>query len=203
MSNYPPPAGGFGAYPAGPPAPPPQPPKKAGSGSTVAIILVSVVGGLVVILGVLAVLAFYGVRKYIANAKQAEARSSIRMMSAEAQAAYEARLDADGDDRDPGRHLCPSASTPVPADVRQIAGMKYQSSPLEWTDDPGFSCLGFAQSGPQYYQYDYESTPAGFTAIARGDLDGDGVLSTFEIEGQLEGSDLVVAPTLKETDPSE
>src|SRR5258707_9256293 len=42
----------------------------------------------VAIVGVLAALAIYGVRKYIANAKTAEARNSLGQMSKDASAAY-------------------------------------------------------------------------------------------------------------------
>jgi hypothetical protein len=42
-----------------------------------------------------------------------------------------------------------------------------------------------------------------FVARARGDIDGDGVMSTFELRGQLIGDRLHVAPTIQETDPEE
>ena len=43
----------------------------------------------VAIVGILAVLAIYGVRKYLANAKTAEARNSIGQMAKDAAAAFE------------------------------------------------------------------------------------------------------------------
>lgn len=49
---------------------------------------------------------------------------------------------------------------------------------------------------PQYFQYDYEATPTSFVARAHGDLDGDGVFSTFEVTGHLVGDRLVVSPRL-------
>jgi type IV pilus assembly protein PilA len=154
----------------------------------VAIVAVPTVGG------VLAVLAIYGVRKYIAASKTIEARNTLTMLAKDATAAYE----RDG-------KLCPSASSPIPSAVPRAA--KYQSSPSDWDADKalnaGFACLRFQMDSPQYYQYDYKSTPAGFTVTAHGDLDGDGVASTFEIEGRVSGGTVQVSPMIRETNPQE
>jgi hypothetical protein len=56
---------------------------------------------------------------------------------------------------------------------------------------------------PQYYQYNYTNTGSGFTAAARGDLDGDGILSTFETKGRVEYDRLTIAPSIEETNPDE
>jgi hypothetical protein len=58
-------------------------------------------------------------------------------------------------------------------------------------------------SQPQYYQYDYKATATGFTVTAHGDLNGDGIVSTFEVEGKLSGGMVTVAPMIKETMPEE
>jgi type IV pilus assembly protein PilA len=172
---------------------PPPPPKKS-SFPVWLIVLLLAVPALVAVVGILAVLAIYGTRKYIANAKTAEARSTIGQLSKDAVAAYE----RDG-------KLCPSASSPIPATVPHAA--KYQSTPSEWDVDKaknaGFACLRFSMDQPQYYQYDYKSTPSGFTVTAHGDLDGDGTESSFELEARLTGGTLVVAPTILERDPQE
>ena len=59
----------------------------------------------------------------------------------------------------------------------------------------GFGCLNFSVAEPQYYQFDYQCSAANaaaaaavgttFQAIANGDLDGDGDLSRFVINGNI------------------
>ena len=72
-----------------------------------------------------------------------------------------------------------------------------------WKDAPGFSCLGFEVPSPQYYQYNYTNSGTGFVGTARGDLNGDGVTSTFEIMGRVQAGALFVSPNILETNPDE
>jgi len=171
----------------------------------------------VVIIGILSVLAAYGVRKYIANAKTAEARNALGRIGGSAIIAYERESMAGAilmqqTSTPITRALCLSASQSVPASKASIAGAKYQSSPNEWSVDPvasGFACLHFTMDAPQYYMYNYAavgSTNPGdsFTAMANGDLNGDGVLSTFTLSGKINASYAVnVAPNIAETSPEE
>ena len=152
--------------------------------------------------GVLAVLAISGVRKYIANAKSAEARNSVGVIGRDAVAAYEAGAP---------RRLCPSASRSVPDSVLKVSGKKYLSTPGEWeidkTANAGFACLKFSMTSPQYYSYSYRAKGAsapgdGFEAIANGDLAGNGVISHFKLTGQIgAGGTLDLAPRLIEETP--
>lgn len=183
-------------------APPPPPAPKRSSAATILLVVGLVVGIGIIGVGVFATLAIYGARKYLARAKEAEARVTLATMAKSAVTAFEGNPGASEGARSRGR-ICPSAASPVPASIGAIAGRKYQSSASEWSSDPGFGCLGFSLSAPQYYQYDYRSTPGSFVALAHGDLDGDGDLSRFELEGHLDGGDLVVAPAVKATDPDE
>jgi type II secretory pathway pseudopilin PulG len=58
----------------------------------------------------------------------------------------------------------------------------------EWMQ-PGWQALAFSIADPHRYAYEYVSSGSGtnamFTARALGDLDGDGVYSTFERAGAL------------------
>jgi type IV pilus assembly protein PilA len=170
------------------------------------------------IVGVLAVLATYGVNKYLANAKSAEARNSIGVIAAGAAAQYEkesmgANVLGAQQTAAISRQLCLSASVSVPASAAAIQGRKYQSSTAEWDADKvgnsGFSCLKFRLDEPQYFMYSY--TVAGsalpgssFTAAAQGDLNGDGVLSLFTITGSINSSyTLNIAPNILEVRPEE
>jgi len=195
--------------------PPPgyYPPPPRSSSNTWWIVLLVVLGSVVLIGGILAVLAIAGVRKYLAAAKSAEARSSLSEIAMDASSAYER------EDLDPTtlalvtNRICPSASVPVPASDSMVSGMKYQAAPGEWDADgttAGFGCLKFEMYSPQYYQYNYQATGKGsrvgdsWTATARGDMDGDGTFSTFSIGGHvLSKGVLVNDPTVKESDPTE
>jgi type IV pilus assembly protein PilA len=154
----------------------------------------------VAIIGVLAVLAVYGVRKYIAHTKTAEARNALGRMSQAAVFVYENERMAGvvlpgGQSATMSRMLCPSASKTVPQSVGLVQGQKYQSTVADWNADVatngGFSCLHFTIDQPQYYMYSYALTGSGgspgdsFTGTANGDLNGDGILSTFTLTGQI------------------
>ncbi|MBN2193953.1 MAG: prepilin-type N-terminal cleavage/methylation domain-containing protein [Polyangiaceae bacterium] len=177
----------------------------------------------VAIIGVLAALAIYGVRQYLFNAKTAEAKEGLGRMSKDAAAAFNSEgmpgaVVALTKTATRSARICMGTTTVIPTS-NQIAGKKYQSSPTDWTTvgdkDTGFQCLGFMMNDPQYYQYGYTSTcatvsacgaaDAAFTTLARGDLDGDATLSTFNMLGQIQAAtsgELVctVAPNFLETD---
>jgi type IV pilus assembly protein PilA len=170
----------------------------------------------VAIVGVLAALAIYGVRKYVLNAKTTEARNTLGQIIKDASTAYSR------DGMDPSvlplgsttgvvNILCVSSSA-IPSAVTMVKGQKYLSKPSEW-DDSGWRCLRFSMQDPQYFQYQYTATgsrnAAGnqFIATARGDLDGDGSTSKFQLIGELKsyagGLTPVIAPNFKESAPDE
>lgn len=171
----------------------------------------------VAIIGVLAALAIYGVRKYLANAKTAEARTAIGRIAKDAASAWDresmsAGVINPGESKVNSRRLCPS-STRVPTDLADVGNKKYQSAVGEWKNE-GWACLRFSMEGPQYFQYQYQATASNpgvagdnFTAIAHGDLNGNELPSTFSLRGEVrEQSDeltLLVAPTIQETNPEE
>jgi type IV pilus assembly protein PilA len=170
----------------------------------------------VAIIGVLAALAIYGVRKYLTNAKSAEARTAIGRIAKDSQVAYERENMAGAvlalkDTVDIAHTLCP-AGAKIPSSDADVQNKKYQSDPGEW-NGTGWSCLKFSMSDPQYFQYEFLSTANGtdgghFEAQAHGDLDGDGNMSTFELGGKIQtgsGDELVLtlAPTITETSAEE
>lgn len=184
----------------------------------------------VAIIGVLAALAIYGVRRYLTNAKTAEARMGVGRLAKDAQLAYEKEIVSVGivplsDKANISHRMCSSAAA-VPALVGLIANRKYQSTPSDWASPEiapgiagGWSCIKFTLSDPQYFQYRYvldtgdATAPAvandKFTAHAQGDLDGDSILSDLSLEGQLQkdaaSNELVLtlAPTIAEIQPEE
>jgi type IV pilus assembly protein PilA len=170
------------------------------------IVLFVVLGVFAVLVPVFAVLAIYGVRKYIANAKTAEARSSIAQIAKDAVAAHEGQARTGP----AARTLCASASRPVPESAQYIRGAKYQSAAGDWSIDAprnaGFACLKFSLDQPQYYMYSYSASSGrdSFEAKANGDLNGDGVLSTFSLTGHIQpGGAIEIDRNLVETNPEE
>jgi type IV pilus assembly protein PilA len=172
----------------------------------------------VAIVGILSMLGAYGVRKYIASSKTAEARNALGRMANAATIEYEHEHMAgatlnQGASAGFTRTFCKSASATVPPQIASVSARKYQSSWADWTVDSainaGFACLHFTIDQPQYYMYDYRSPGSGaigdtFTAIATGDLDGDGTLSTFQLTGAVAPSYVVhLAPSILEINPDE
>ena len=170
----------------------------------------------VAIVGILAALAIYGVRKYMANAKTAEARNGIGQMAKDAVTAYfkegmAGTLLPMGSSAGISNKLCVSA-TAVPAALTSVAAQKWQSSPNDWSG-PGWDCVHFSMNDPQYYQYNYTAsgtlnTVGGtFICSAAGDLDGDTTPSSFTMSGGIQSAGGVLtataAPNLVETAPDE
>ena len=175
----------------------------------------------VAIVGVLAALAIYGVRRYILNSKTAEARNSLGQLSKDASSAFNREgMAADiltlGAATGVTNRLCGSAAKTIPENADDIKGKKYQSKPSEWsagTQFDGWQCVKFTMQDPQYFQYTYTAVGTkgeegeNFSAEAHGDLDGNGTLSSFILGGKIQkdGTALVVtiAPNIKETNPEE
>jgi type IV pilus assembly protein PilA len=170
----------------------------------------------VAIIGILAVLAIYGVRKYIANAKSAEARNSLGQIAKDAATAAER-------EKGPGavitvgstsslmRAFCGPAAATVPSGGVAPAAQKYQSTTTDWSAGSatvGWQCLKFSLEEPQYYEYEYASgntsaISGSFQATAHGDLNGDGNPSTFSISGQATSGAIAISPNIAETNPEE
>jgi type IV pilus assembly protein PilA len=165
----------------------------------------------VAIIGVLAGLAVFGIRKYLAGAKASEAKNMVGAVSRAAHAAYQrAREDSEGVAEGSvsttalAQLLCDTANS-VPGAVP--AGRKYQPNTAEGFDfnagnaTVGWKCLKFETNNPIYYQYLYTrgGSPAApgnpgacaancYEAGAVGDLDGDGDLARFARTGQVNTS---------------
>jgi len=172
----------------------------------------------VAIVGVLAALAIYGVRKYLLNAKTAEVRNALGQMAKDAKTAYEresmtSKIIEAGKNAEVSNKLCGTASAKVPSSPDLILGAKYQSKADEWdvdkatAKDPvskGFACLKFSVTDPQYYMYGYAAdTAASFTATGEGDLNGDKVTSTFTLSGAITSGVVFVSPNIGEVNPEE
>jgi type IV pilus assembly protein PilA len=138
-----------------------EPTKKKKGLPTWAIVLIVIAVAAPIVIGIFSALAIYGVRKYIMNAKRAEATHVLTSWSKGMVACGE-------------KAGLPGTSPQVPASLADVAGMKYQSVAAEWSD-PAFACAGLAMSDPQYFQYQWVQTAASEgSLLAQADLDGDG-----------------------------
>ena len=173
----------------------------------------------VAIIGILAALAIYGVRRYLTNAKTGEAKQNLGRLVKDAISAFEKEtmmgtLLGAGASVPSVHRLCDSASAKVPTGVPK--GSKIQADPAEWAplaDPPttGFKCLKFSVNSPTYYQYDYQAQAvmdqanAAFQTFAYGDLDGDGAPGTpWRYDGRILNGVMRAAPTMQEPpDPDE
>jgi len=165
----------------------------------------------VAIIGVLAALAIYGVRRYLASAKTSEAKDKVGAISRGAYSSFEREF-IESENIDEGtagtatvHELCESSAA-VPDFVP--AGTKYQPSTDHDLDfnagdkNTGWKCLGFTLDQPHYYQYQYTKNEQGlsdglgdmgqatcdgdcYEAAARGDLDGDAEYSLFARTGHI------------------
>jgi type IV pilus assembly protein PilA len=169
----------------------------------------------VAIIGILAALAIYGVRKYLTSAKTGEAKNNLGRLGKDAVSAYErekmagAKLGA-ADAATATHELCGNSSA-VPRDIP--GGEKVQPDPGHWDGDAetGWKCLRFSVDSPVYYQYKYTvDGTTDFDVTATGDLDADGnTYSEWKLEGGLlTGTDgakaMRLAPNfLEPSDPEE
>ncbi|MGZ3421992.1 MAG: type IV pilin protein [Polyangiales bacterium] len=141
----------------------------------------------VAIIGVLASLALYGVSRYLKHSKAAEATANLGSIENGARQQYQ-RETAWGSVTPEAQlfvhTFCPSTALTPPAVPKSAKAMTPASA---WLTD-GWTCLKFNVGEPQYYAYQHISnsstgTAAVYTASAYGDLDGNGVQSTFELSG--------------------
>ena len=87
----------------------------------------------------------------------------------------------------------PLAPNAVPEDVPR--GVEHTPTAEDFSH-PGWSQLGFALREPHRYQYELTVSPnrRRVTAVARGDLDGNGKTSLFEVTVEAVGTSVVVSP---------
>jgi type IV pilus assembly protein PilA len=173
----------------------------------------------VAVIGVLAALAIYGVRMYLASSRTAEARGNVGAIMRGAYAAYEresaaAEKVAEGSlSTSVSQFPCGDAK-PVPAVMTKAK--KYQPLTADGQDFnsgdsvSGWKCLRFMLSQPIYYQYHYyinktvvaPNNPSLCTTNcaeigAMGDTDGNGKAARFVITAFVtKGGDLKTSPQI-------
>lgn len=87
-------------------------------------------------------------------------------------------------------HTLPPPAPLTPATIP--AGTAQQDAPNTWSSSPTWNALEFRFEQPHYFAYQFDSSGEGasaaFTARAHGDLDGNGLSSTFERAARADGA---------------
>jgi type II secretory pathway pseudopilin PulG len=161
---------------------------------------------------VISALAMYGLGRYIRHGKTAEAIGSV---SALAQATLTSYTDSDATQPAGGaeaashamRHFPASSRASVPQNADDVKGKRYQSTRADWSPSP-WRELNFSIPQPQCYRYSFESSGTGKSsvavAIAEGDLDGNGVRSTYRLRVTVnEKLAAQIAPNIERENPEE
>ena len=127
--------------------------------------------------------------------RDAEGKNALGQIAKDMITAYEREQMSTPGSKGVVRKLCPSAK-PVPTKLGE-SGVKYQSTPADWSKDPGWSCLKFSFDQPQLFQYEVKTVPGkGFVAYARR-KDGKDVLE-LSIHGDIKKDVVEMAPTIDE-----
>jgi len=138
----------------------------------------------VAIIGVLAALAIYGVSRYLKHSKTAEATRTLGSLETGSKSFYQLDTDTGGAGSGPFVHEFPiSSGASIPAAAPKASKV---STAGGWTATT-WTQLKFSMTDPQFYAYQYTSAGTGptssYTAVAQGDLDGNGTNSVFTLTG--------------------
>jgi hypothetical protein len=141
--------------------------------------------------------AVRGVRQHTAWDLSGEARETVFVI-ARALVQYATRT------RVPGKHpKFPPSAPLVPDDIpygKRVTPNPHSFSHPSWRD------IGFTSDKPTFYACDFLTSKDGRSVVvrARGDIDGDGTTSLFELDVRLDARDTpVIAPLIRERDPAE
>jgi type IV pilus assembly protein PilA len=148
-----------------------------GAGLAIAGIVISIVQIVVMVIGVLAAVAIPAFMDYMGKSKTTEAQIELRRMSHGAKS-YFIEHDAYPVGNAPLTPATPCCLGP---------GAKCETTPADWMT-PEWQVLDFQILEPHRYQYSYTSDGRSFHAIAVGDLDCDGVSSTYTLDIDSAGS---------------
>jgi type IV pilus assembly protein PilA len=143
----------------------------------------------VAIIGILAAVAIPAFMKYIRRSKTSEATMNIRKMFDSSVSYFEEEHASRAGVILAKQFPDPTNMTPA---TGCCAGTGGKCAPLasNWSASATWNALNFSVDDPHYYQYTYAAggtgTASQFTARANGDLNCDGILSTFERIGSVD-----------------
>lgn len=142
----------------------------------------------VAIIGILAAVAIPTFVRYQRRARAAETSDFLRKIMEGARTYYmEVHRTGTGFAGSTVTQTFPDTVGRTPAANCCTFGQKCPGGHVDWQQD-SWKALLFEIKDPHYFRYSFQSTPgtptSTFTAIAEGDLDCDGVLSTYSLYGE-------------------
>jgi type IV pilus assembly protein PilA len=149
----------------------------------------------VAIIGILAAVAIPAFMKNARKAKTSEAVTNVQKMYVGARGYWEEEWNDRATIAPPARQFPRTAATATQPALGACCPSKCAPNPNLWTD-PVWQTLRFSIDDPHYYSYTYTGgtatgTNATFSADANGDLNCDGVYSTFEMVGSVQADGTV------------
>ncbi len=164
----------------------------------------------VTIIGILAMVAGPELMKYQAKAKTTEATQNVSKIADGARAYYLAEQTTRAGVLLPKQFPTPFGPTPAKPGCDGTSPNKYNPSDYSNAADfgsPSWQALQFSVSKPFLYAYQFDANGTGstarFTARALGDLDCDGLLSTYEQPGSVDTNNQVVMLQIYQEQPLE
>ena len=147
----------------------------------------------VVILGILAAVAIPAFTRYVKRSKTSEATGNISKI-------YQGEVSYYNQSSE--QSVASFASAPRTPAGGDPSASKYTAQPTAFTGDSGWSAIGFSVDSPLYYAYSATASASSFNAVATGNIDGDGVNSTFSRSaalnaGEIQGAQIVIANELE------
>lgn len=143
----------------------------------------------VALAAVLSAVGMYALARYVRHGKTIEAVEAVNRLGTRAAEYFDASdatqpAGAAKQDAHAMRHFPPSSRASVPPDKESVRGQRYQSKLADWSGSP-WKELRFNLVEPQSYRYNFHAQGTGGSAralvTAEGDLDGDGIRSTFSL----------------------
>lgn len=146
----------------------------------------------VVILGILAAVAIPAFTRYVKRSKTSEATGNISKI-------YQGEVSYFNQSSEQSVASFASAAA-TPAGTPSAS--KFPAQPTAFTNDSGWSAIGFSVDSPLYYSYNATASATSFNAAATGNIDGDATNSTFSRSaalnaGEIQGSQIVIVNELE------
>ncbi|MEI7893621.1 MAG: hypothetical protein WCI05_11050 [Myxococcales bacterium] len=146
--------------------------------------------------GILAAMVLSGIEQQAMKGQTYEARGTLRHIAQSLVTLSEAE--------GPSQGKFPVSAPSVPGSTEAIRGKAYTSTAANW-GHASWKAIGFALHAPQRYAYSFATTPDRKHVVvrARGDLNGDGKLSLFELKVDIDATGVARVGELTEANPEE